>query len=132
MGFFINFKRSRIYKRPVNNALPKRLNWERIESIPRQEGRRVVKGTSKRVVVVKSPDARFFEQAIFILREDILGKSGSSSGDVLREAQKVADDYVRSFTEEKKEFFRNFPPAFFAALGAVVGGLVCILICGYM
>ena len=129
MGFFTKFKRARIYKRPMNNALPKRLNWDHIESIPRQEGRRVVKGTSKRVVVVKSPDARFFEQAIFILREDILGKGGGSSGNVLKEAQKVADDYVRSFTEERKPVFRNFPPAFFAAIGAVAGGLICILLC---
>ena len=34
----------------------------------------MVKGISKQVIVVKSPDPRFFEQAIFIVREDALGR----------------------------------------------------------
>ena len=36
----------------------------------------VVKGISKRVIVVKSPDPKIFEQAIFIIREDFAGQSG--------------------------------------------------------
>ena len=32
----------------------------------------MIKGVSRRVVVVKSPDPRIFEQAIFIVREDFL------------------------------------------------------------
>lgn len=45
----------------------------------------VVKGISKRVIVVKSPDPKIFEQAIFIIREDFAGQSGVSEKDVLRE-----------------------------------------------
>ena len=47
----------------------------------------VVKGISKRVIVVKSPDPKIFEQAIFIIREDFAGQSGVSEKDVLREAR---------------------------------------------
>lgn len=38
----------------------------------------MVKGISRQVIVVRSPDPKLFEQAIFILREDALGKGGMS------------------------------------------------------
>lgn len=54
---------------------------------PRTEGRpTVVKGISKRVIVVKSPDPRIFEQAIFIVREDYPGQAGISERELLRQA----------------------------------------------
>lgn len=86
----------------------------------------MVKGTSKRVVVVKSPDPRFFEQAIFILREDLKAKGGS---DVLREAQRVADDYVKSYAPEPRKLLSRIPPALLGALGAAAGATVSLLIC---
>jgi hypothetical protein len=46
----------------------------------------VVKGISKRVIVVKSPDPRIFEQAIFIVREDFPGQTGVSERELLRQA----------------------------------------------
>ena len=39
----------------------------------------MVKGISRRVIVVESPDPRVFDQAIFILRNDILSEDGVSS-----------------------------------------------------
>ena len=88
---------TKVYVPDGYNSLPKRLNWEQIEARPRQEGNNVVKGTSKRVVVVKSPDSRVFEQAIFIVREDFLARHREGGGnDILREAQDVADHYIRS------------------------------------
>ena len=44
----------------------------------------MVKGISRRVVVVESPDQRFFEQAIFLIREDALGKEGVTDEQILR------------------------------------------------
>ena len=38
----------------------------------------MVKGISRRVVVVDSPDQRFFEQAIFIVRNDAAGEGVTS------------------------------------------------------
>lgn len=128
MNFFTSLRRTRFYKGSVNKHSPKRLNWEQIENIPRQEGRKVVKGTSKRVVVVKSPDPKFFEQAIFILREDIRGKGTERGGDVLREAQRVADDYVRDYVSEPRKIFSNMPPMFFSVLGAAAGIMASIII----
>ena len=38
----------------------------------------MVKGISRRVVVIDSPDQRFFEQAIFIVRNDAAGEGITS------------------------------------------------------
>lgn len=122
MNLFTRFRKTRVYKSNMNNGLPKRLNWEQIEKSPRREGGKVVKGTAKRVIVVKSPDPKIFEQAIFIVKEDYIGREGANPSDVLRQAQKVADDYVRD-SVSKRSFFSRLPPAAFAAAGA---GFACI------
>ena len=54
----------------------------------------MVKGISRQVIVVRSPDPKLFEQAIFILREDALGKDGMSDRAILRQAQQAAGSYV--------------------------------------
>ena len=38
----------------------------------------MVKGISRRIVVVDSPDQRFFEQAIFVVRNDAAGEGVTS------------------------------------------------------
>ena len=53
----------------------------------------MVKGVSRRVVVVKSPDQKLFEQAIFLLREEP-AQTGQPEEEVLRRAQEVADAYL--------------------------------------
>ena len=82
----------------------------------------MVKGTAKRVVVVKSPDPKIFEQAIFIVREDYSG--GKGPADVLRQAQQVADDYIRGSVQGRKRLLSRIPPPAFAAAGAGCAGLV--------
>lgn len=63
----------------------------------------MVKGLSRRVVVVKSPDPKIFEEAIFIVREDVLRSGGRSRSDILREAERVADSYVKThFKPERR------------------------------
>ena len=114
-------RKTKIYRgKQMNNALPKRLNWEQIEARPRQEGQNVVKGTSKRIVVVKSPDPRVFEQAIFIVREDFLHRRGAEPKHVLREAQEVADEYVRAAVAAPRSFLSRIPPFVFAIVGALL------------
>ena len=54
----------------------------------------MVKGISRRVVVVDSPDQRFFEQAIFIVRNDAAGE-GVTSRELVEEARRVARNYAR-------------------------------------
>lgn len=49
----------------------------------------MVKGISRQVIVVHSPDPKLFEQAIFILKEDALGKDGVSEDALLLEANRL-------------------------------------------
>ena len=46
----------------------------------------MVKGTSRRVIVVDSPDPKLFEQAIFIVKNEAFAKEGVTSQQVLGEA----------------------------------------------
>ena len=54
----------------------------------------MVKGISRRVIVVDSPDPKLFEQAIFILRNDALTKEGVTPQQVLGEACRIARGYA--------------------------------------
>lgn len=128
MSLFTRLRRTKVYRPGMNNALPKRLNWEQIENRPRQEGRKVVKGTTKRVIVVKSPDPKIFEQAIFIVKEDYLGKEGANPSDVLKEARRVADDYIRGSVSSAGNLFSRLPPPVFAAMGAGCAGIVWLVL----
>lgn len=81
----------------------------------------MVKGISKQVIVVQSPDPKLFEQAIFILREDALGKDGVSDRAILRQARQAAGSFV---LQEKK---RPWQGPVWAGLGALVTSLVWVL-----
>lgn len=87
----------------------------------------MVKGISRRVIVVRSPDPKYFEEAIFIVREDISAKEGVSSEELLREAQSVADSYVKN-NVQKRRLMSGFPAPALIAAGAGMGALLFFLI----
>lgn len=74
----------------------------------------MVKGVSKQVIVVHSPDKKLFEQAIFILKEDAVGITEDA---LLREARRAA-------TPREKP--RGNGPVW-AAAGAGLTGLAWLL-----
>lgn len=87
----------------------------------------MVKGISRRVIVVRSPDPRFFEQAIFLLKEDALHQEGVSAEQVVSEARQVAAGYVRKRAERtsrRKRLSAFFPWWVWFALGGCVVGVV--------
>lgn len=59
----------------------------------------MVKGVARRVIMVKSPDPKLFEQAIFLVKEEAF-RSGSQD-QVLKEAEQTANRYLHQHT------FRN-------------------------
>ena len=87
----------------------------------------VVKGVSKRVIVVKSPDPRIFEEAIFIVKEDVLQRNGVTKKDVLKQAHEVADEYMRRNVPVRRRKLPRIPPAAAALMGAIAASLVFIL-----
>lgn len=68
----------------------------------------MVKGTSRRVIVVDSPDPKLFEQAIFIVRNDAFTKDGVTSQQLLGEACRIARGYG-SGTTEKQPLWQRVP-----------------------
>lgn len=85
----------------------------------------MVKGVSRRVILVRSPDPKLFEQAIFIVREEATGL-GVSSEEVLAEARRVAGGYTRSQSAWGK-LRKRLWPLFCAVVGAAAVGAAWFL-----
>ena len=49
----------------------------------------MVKGTTRQVIVVKSPEPKLFDQAIFLVRDDALTNGGITEEALLKEARQV-------------------------------------------
>ena len=84
----------------------------------------MVKGISRRVVVIRSPDKRIFEEAIFIVREDSYNEKSITGEMIVKEAQEIAARYVRE--NLKKRRLPKLPPLFFTALGIIITSAVWI------
>ena len=80
----------------------------------------MVRGMSRRVVVVDAPDTDLFEQAIFIVRNDALSREGVSPQQLVDEACRVARSYTRSHSRPIP-LTQRFAPFLWAAGGA--GGI---------
>lgn len=78
----------------------------------------MVKGLSRKVIIVKSPDPKIFEQAIFIVRDDFLASQGIGQKELLRQAKQAANGYVNQTYGWHR--FRNLHPLLFCAIGAAV------------
>ena len=82
----------------------------------------LVKGISRRVIVIKSPDPQLFEEAIFIVKDDAL-KKGVTQEEIVMQAQSVANDYVRTNICGKPPKLK-IPPIAYTIAGAAVTGLI--------
>jgi len=83
----------------------------------------MVKGINRQVIVVKSPDPKLFDEAIFMLREDALSGAGVTPEEVLRQARQAADGYLRKNTVLGRAAHR-LPPPLWGLLGAGSASLV--------
>ena len=73
----------------------------------------MVKGVSRRVIVVDSPDPQVFEQAIFILSGD---GAGVSQQQLVDQAVRVARSYARTHGIPQRSF-RMTPPLWMGPSG---------------
>lgn len=85
----------------------------------------MVKGNTRQVVVVKAPDGRLFEQAIFLLREDALEKNGVGEAELLEEARRIADGYAAPRRARRATV--GLKPLLWGAMGAAPVALAWIL-----
>lgn len=80
----------------------------------------MVKGISRQVIVVHSPDPKLFEQAIFIIRED--------AREVTQEQLlKEANQLIRGPVGQKKKRRLSMYGPVWACGGALVTGLVWLI-----
>lgn len=81
----------------------------------------MVKGISRQVIVVHSPDPKLFDQAIFILKDEAV-EQGITDEALLKEAQQV----IHSTGSGRKRKLYLYGPAW-ACVGALITGLVWLL-----
>ncbi len=81
----------------------------------------MVKGVSRQIIMVDSPDPAMFEKAIFIIRD---GKGGAGYSELLKEARSIAENYLRGNIERRK---KRIAPVVYAAAGAALTGAVWLL-----
>ena len=84
----------------------------------------MVKGITRRVIVIKSPDPHIFDEAIFIVKEDAFHK-GVTNEDILKEAQLTASNYIKS--HGRSSLLSRIPAPVFAVLGAALTAAVWII-----
>jgi len=85
----------------------------------------MVKGVTRRVIVIKSPDRKIFDEAIFIVKEDALHDPGVSADDIIKEAQDVADNYIRNNLKPNR--LPKLPPGAYVLIGAGFTGMIWFL-----
>ena len=79
----------------------------------------MVKGITRQVILVKSPDPRWFEEAIFVVKEEAMAREGESADQILKEARRAANGYLKQEREWNRRL-RGIP-------GPAWGGLVVVL-----
>ena len=81
----------------------------------------MVRGVSRRVIVVKPEQPELFEQAIFLVRD-----YNAPRGDMVREACRIAEGCLGSRRRRPRRVSARLLPAAFA-LGALTASLVHLL-----
>lgn len=82
----------------------------------------MVKGISRQVIVVHSPDPKLFEQAIFILKDDAVTE-GVTDEELMKEAQSA----IRGVDSQGKKRHFYLYGAVWASGGALLTSLVWLL-----
>ena len=80
----------------------------------------MVKGISRQVIVVDTPEPKLFEQAIFILKDDMEGVTDEA---LLKEAQQMI--HSRDKSDRKRHIWLY--GAFWAAAGALATAAVWVV-----
>jgi len=82
----------------------------------------MVKGISRQVIVVHAPDQKLFDQAIFILKDEAVGKEGITDEMLLKAANKLLNSPV----QRKKQGITSYGGVL-AAMGALATVFIWLL-----
>ncbi len=81
----------------------------------------MVKGLSRRVVMVRYPEAGVFEQALFVVRDDAAASRGVSADEVIAEACRIAGNHAAGGKRKR------LPPIVYTLIGSGVTGAVWLV-----
>ena len=82
----------------------------------------MVKGISRQVIVVQSPDQKLFDQAIFILKDAALEKGGVTDEVLFKEVKRL----MGNASPKEKRHLRFYGPVW-ALAGALITGAAWVL-----
>ena len=82
----------------------------------------MVKGISRQVIVVQAPEPKLFEQAIFILKDNM--GEGVTDEALLKEAQQAIQGHDKGGARKRHIWLYG---AFWAAAGAVMTGIAWLM-----
>ena len=82
----------------------------------------MVKGITRQVILVKSPDPKLFEEAIFIVKEEAMNQEGVTADQVIRQARQAADGYLKR-NKIKRGFWERFGGPVWGVAGAAAASL---------
>lgn len=85
----------------------------------------MVKGTSRRIIVVKSPDPEVFDEAIFVVKEEFLRSPGVSQSQLLSDARRAAAGLVDKSGKAK---YGRLPQALAISISAVLGSGIAVAV----
>lgn len=86
----------------------------------------MVKGTSRRIVVVKSPYPEVFDEAIFVVKEEFLRSPGVSQSQLLSDAKRAAAGLVEKSSGKAGK--SRLPQSVAISISALLGSGVAVAI----
>lgn len=91
----------------------------------------MVKGTQKQMVVLRTHDSRYYEEAYFVLRDGAQTR-GESESSMMAEANRILDEsMLMPQPKRKRRVPRWWAFGIGAFLGCVLGTLCTLLLQGY-
>ena len=88
----------------------------------------MVKGVSRRIIVVDSPDPKIFERAVFIVREDPAAAKGISEAELLRQARQAVGGYFPAGDSPSGRWLGRLRAVLCAFAGAAAAALAWVMI----
>jgi hypothetical protein len=85
-----------------------------------------MRGTQKRVVYLKNTGSKMFEEAYFIIRENISTDSSSSDSDLIKEASRIINEHSKIGCGFIKREMMTYAGAFI--IGALISFITTVLI----
>ena len=87
----------------------------------------MIKGAQKQMIVLRTGNSRYFDEAYFVLRKDVKSKN-SNKTDMLREATRILEESEFHPASARKRAHTWLFFLFGILLGAAIGGLLIYLI----